>query len=340
MRITARICCFALAFALSMAAHSASPYEFDTPERVVAFADVHGAFDDWTAMLKELNVIDDKFNWSGGKTHLVSTGDLIDRGPGSRAVVELLKKLEFQAAEAGGAVHLALGNHEVMVMTGDLRYVSPAEYAAFADDETQAERDALYAEYRKFNTGGEEVEVRATFDMQYPKGYVALKKAFSLQGELGSWLVKQPFVIRVNDKVYMHGGIASDASEKSLSELNTTMQGELRGYLESIAVLQKAGVMPLHVSYFDRRGFLNTQVEDFVRLNPGVEPGWYSAMLKVFDAQKYLVFSDDSPNWYRGTAMCHPYAESFNTERFLKRIGAKQLVMGHTPTTGQGSEAT
>ncbi len=335
MRISARISCFALAFTLSMAAYSASPYEFDTPERVVAFADVHGAFDDWTAMLKELNVIDDEFNWSGAKTHLVSTGDLIDRGPGSRAVVELLKKLESQAAEAGGAVHLVLGNHEVMVMTGDLRYVSPAEYAAFEDDETQAERDALYAEYRKFNTGGEDAEVRAAFDMQYPRGYVALKKAFSLDGELGSWLVKHPFVIRVNDKVYMHGGIASDASEKPLSELNTTMQGELRAYLESIAVLQKAGVMPLHVSYFNRRGFLNTQVEEFVRLNPGIEPGWYSSMLKVFDAQKYLVFSDDSPNWYRGTAMCHPYAESFNTERFLKRIGAKQLVMGHTPTKGQ-----
>ena len=116
------------------------------------------------------------------------------------------------------------------------------------------------------------------------------------------------------------------------------MQGELRAYLKSIAVLEKAGVMPLHVDYFTRRNFLNARAEEFLRLNPGVEPGWYKDMLEVFDAQKHFVFSDDSPNWYRGTAVCHPYAESFNTERFLKRVGAKQLVMGHTPTKGKVRE--
>ncbi len=335
MRATLQLCSFFLASFLVVSVNAASPFEFNTPERVVAFADVHGAYDDWTAMLQELGVIDESFNWSGGKTTLVSTGDLIDRGPGSRAVVELLMKLEGQAANAGGAVHLALGNHEVMVMTGDLRYVSAAEYAAFADDETQAERDEFYAQYRKFNTGGEELEVRTSFDMQYPKGYVAMKKAFALDGALGRWLAAQPFVIRVNDKVYMHGGIANEFSEMSIAKLNKQMQGEMQQYLESIAVLQKAGVMPMHVGYFDRRNFLNTRVEEFVKLNPGVKPEWYDAMLIVFDAQKYQVFGDDSPNWYRGTAKCHPYAESFNTERFLKRAGAKQLVVGHTPTKGR-----
>ena len=338
MRITAQFFGILLAFSLSIGANLANAYELDTPERVVAFADVHGAFDDWTAMLKELGVIDAKLNWSGGKTHLVSVGDLIDRGPGSRKVVELLMKLSSQSAKAGGAVHLALGNHEVMVMTGDLRYVSPAEFAAFADDETQADRDTLYAEYRRFNPGGEDAVVRPKFDLQYPRGFVALKKAFGINGELGSWLAQQPFVIRVNDKVYMHGGISSDASEKSIASLNQQMQGELREYLASIEVLQKAGVMPLHIEYFSRRNFLNAQMEDYARLNPGVEPGWYGDMVKIFDAQKHFVFSDDSLNWYRGTAMCHPYAESFNTERFLKRAGAKQLVMGHTPTKGKVRE--
>ncbi|MBE9537665.1 MAG: metallophosphoesterase [Proteobacteria bacterium] len=335
MRTTAKLFSVLLAFSLSIGTGFANSYEVDTPERVVAFADVHGAFDDWTAMLKELGVIDAKLNWSGGKTHLVSVGDLIDRGPGSRKVVELLMKLSSQSAKAGGAVHLTLGNHEVMVMTGDLRYVSPAEFAAFAGDETQADRDALYAEYRRFNTGGEDADVRPKFDMQYPRGFVALKKAFAIDGKLGSWLSQQPFVIRVNDKVYMHGGISSDVSEKSIASLNQQMQGELREYLSSIETLQKAGVMPMHIDYFSRRNFLNAQMEDYAKLNPGVEPGWYGDMVKVFDAQKHFVFSDDSLNWYRGTAMCHPYAESFNTERFLKRVGAKQLVMGHTPTKGK-----
>jgi hypothetical protein len=98
--------------------------------------------------------------------------------------------------------------------------------------------------------------------------------------------------------------------------------------------LRAAGVMPWHVSYHDRLAFLNARAEEFVAANPKKQADWFAPLQQVFEAQKAFVFSDDSPNWYRGTAMCHPYSESFNTERFLKRVGAKQLVMGHTPTKG------
>ena len=320
--------CFWLAFPLNA-------YEVKTSSRVVAFADVHGAYDDWVSLLQEVGVVDQQLNWSGGKTHLVSVGDLIDRGPGSRQVVELLMKLDAQADAAGGAVHMTLGNHEVMVMTGDLRYVSAAEFSAFADDESQADRDDLYAQYRRYNAGGDEVTVRATFDQQFPKGFAALRKAYSLDGELGSWLIQQPFVVKVNDKVYMHGGIADSATGQSIDELNQTLQGELRTFLASMDTLYEAGVMPRHVSYHDRLGFLNARVQEYVAANPKTQAPWFVQVQAVFDAQEAFVFSSDSPNWYRGTATCHPLSESFNTERFLKRAGAKQLVMGHTPTRGE-----
>ena len=151
-----RICLIVLVWGVGQAASAASPHDIKTSGRVVAFADVHGAFDDWVALLRELGVVNAQLDWSGGRTHLVSLGDLIDRGPGSRKVVELMMKLDEQADRAGGAVHLALGNHEVMVMTGDLRYVSRVEFAAFAADETQADRDALFADYRRFNPGVEQ----------------------------------------------------------------------------------------------------------------------------------------------------------------------------------------
>jgi len=333
MQIIKGICCLVVVLC-SAVATAANNYEIDTSSRVVAFGDVHGAFDDWTQMLQEVGVVDAKLNWAGGKTHLVSLGDLIDRGPGSRKVVELLMKLDAQAEQAGGAVHLVLGNHEVMVMTGDLRYVSVAEFAAFAGDETAAEREQLFADYRRFNPGGDDADVRRVFNDQYPPGFLALRKAFAQDGAIGSWLLQQPFVIRVNDKVYMHGGIASDASEDSLKDLNGKLQGELREFLDSMDTLRAAGVMPWHVSYNDRLGFLNARAEEFVAANPKKQADWFPALQQVFEAQKAFVFSEDSPNWYRGTAMCHPYSESFNTERFLKRVGAKQLVMGHTPTRG------
>ncbi|MEH6588875.1 MAG: metallophosphoesterase [Halioglobus sp.] len=316
------------------ATQAASTFDVSTQSRVVAFGDVHGAYTDWTSMLQEVGVIDQQLNWAGGKTHLVSLGDLIDRGPGSRAVVELLMKLEQQAKKAGGAVHLVLGNHEVMVMTGDLRYVSVAEFAAFADDETAAERDELYAQYRRYNAGGNEAAVRADFDKNHPPGFIGLRKAYAPDGHLGNWLLQQPLVLKVNDKVYMHGGIADSVSQDSLKEINKKAGGELKEFLDAMEALRKAGVMPRYVNYFDRLAFLNARVEEHTAANPKQRAEWFDSVQKVFEAQQYFIFSDNSPNWYRGTAMCHPYAESFNTERFLKKVGASQLVMGHTPTSG------
>ncbi len=310
-------------------------YEVDTQSRVVAFADVHGAFEDWTAMLKELGLINEQLDWSGGDTHMVSLGDLVDRGPHSRKVVELMMKLDAQAEKAGGAVHLTLGNHEVMLMTGDLRYVSSEEFAAFAEDESETEREQLFADYLRFNPDREQAALRAEFEERYPRGFIALRKAFSQGGEIGDWLLQQPFVIRINDRVYMHGGIDKDGAQENIDDLNRRLKGELKTFLDNMDNLRAAGVMPWYVSYHDRLGFLNARAEEHLAANPRQAAPWFTPMKEVFEAQQAFVFSDDSPNWYRGTALCHPYSESFNTERFLKRVGAKQLVMGHTPTRGE-----
>lgn len=318
----------------TLAARAGVPLEVDTDSRVVAVGDVHGAYSELSALLRELGVIDAAGDWAGGDTHLVSLGDLVDRGPASRRVVELLMKLQRQAPADGGAVHLVLGNHEVMLMTGDTRYVSPAGYAAFAPDESAAEREALWRDYRALNPGGEAAAVRAAFDEQYPPGFVALRKAFSPGGAIGDWLLGQPFAIRVNERVYMHGGIAAAAAGRDLADLNRQLKGELRSFLSAMATLRAAGVMPWHVGYHDRLGFLNQRAEAFAAEHPGVRADWFEPLETVFDLQTALLFSDDSLHWYRGSALCHPFAESWNTERFLKRVGAKQLVVGHTPTRG------
>ena len=80
---------------------AASAYEVTAPGRVVAFGDVHGAYEDWVTLLQEVGVINADLDWSGGNTYLVSLGDLIDRGPGSRSVVALMMKLDAQAEAAG-----------------------------------------------------------------------------------------------------------------------------------------------------------------------------------------------------------------------------------------------
>jgi len=83
-------------------------------ERVVAIGDVHGDYDQLMALLRSAALIDAEGKWSGGKTHLVQTGDLLDRGPDSRKAMELFMRLEEEARTAGGEVHVLIGNHEAM----------------------------------------------------------------------------------------------------------------------------------------------------------------------------------------------------------------------------------
>ncbi len=115
---------------MAMLAGAASPsmsppaqVQFPGVERVVAFADVHGAYTELVTLLRETGIVDAQDHWAAGRAHVVSLGDLLDRGADSRKVMDLLMRLQDEAAAAGGQLHVVLGNHEAMNVLGDLRYV-------------------------------------------------------------------------------------------------------------------------------------------------------------------------------------------------------------------------
>lgn len=184
-----------LAFAV-LACASAGPEapraEPATVGRVVAVGDLHGDLDAARAALSLAGVLGPDGEWSGGTTTLVQTGDTTDRGPDSRGVLELIRRLQAQAPRAGGQVVALLGNHEVMNLTGDWRYVSPEDLAGF---------------------GGED----------------ARRAALSAGAPLGDWLRSLPITARVGDTVYAHGGVTEGYARLGLTALNQAAQGGLNG---------------------------------------------------------------------------------------------------------------
>ena len=120
-------CSFAALLLAAAPANRAPEDVWTGIDRVVAIGDVHGDCDQLVALLRSAGLIDAQEKWCGGKTHLVQTGDLLDRGPDSRRAMDLLMRLEGEAISAGGELHLLIGNHEAMNLYGDLRYVSAGE---------------------------------------------------------------------------------------------------------------------------------------------------------------------------------------------------------------------
>src|SRR5271163_4171520 len=140
---------FIFLFLVLVCLASVGPAEIPA-EAVVAIGDVHGDFDDFIAILQRVGLIDAQHHWSGGKTILVQVGDVLDRGPKPREAMDLLMSLEKGAPSAGGRVVSLLGNHEMMNVMGDLRYVTAVNYASFAEANSEERRKSGFQAYMKW----------------------------------------------------------------------------------------------------------------------------------------------------------------------------------------------
>ena len=207
----------------------------DTVQRVVALGDVHGDFDQLVRMLQMANVIDDRHRWTGGSTHVVQLGDIPDRGPDTRKAMDLLMKLQASARKSGGAVTVLIGNHEAMMMTGDLRYVHPGEYAAFKSRNSKALQDAYYrqtVERLQRVLPPEELPVfddayREQWETRFPQGYVEHRRAWAPDGKYGKWVLDRPAAVVVLDTLFVHGGISVNYADTAISEINNQVRTAL-----------------------------------------------------------------------------------------------------------------
>lgn len=325
-----RLACLTLVFLtlLSVPA-AAAQYRWRDIERVVAFGDVHGAYEAMRLMLLNLDIIDAQDRWVAGRTHLVSLGDLLDRGAESRKAMDLLMQLQAQAKATGGMVHVVLGNHEVMNLTGDLRYVAAAEFAAFADVEEPALRESAWRAFRKARradsqttdgqAGQTEKSIEKAFAARYPAGFFGHRKAFSPEGKYGSWLLSQALVLVVNDSVFAHGGLPVWLSEFTLDEINQHFMAELTQLLDLGATLVAAQQFSPWTDLLDQSSLLASTDEA-------------ASHTRFAELQNSEFFGEQSPTWYRGTAQCHPLIESARIARVLDKLGVERVVLGHTPT--------
>ncbi len=206
-----------------------------TEQRIIAIGDVHGDFEQFVGLLKKVGLLDKALNWSGENAHLVQLGDIPDRGPDSRKTMDLLISLQTQAKEAGGDVTVLIGNHEAMMMTGDLRYVHAGEYESFKDRNSRKRRKAYYEQtiaHLKNTLPNNELPTfnrayRKDWEQNFPLGYVEHRLAWAPTGEYGKWVLSRPAVAKVGDTVFVHGGISPNYAGMPIAEMNTRIRTDL-----------------------------------------------------------------------------------------------------------------
>jgi hypothetical protein len=214
---------------------TARGYDWQGVSRVVAIGDVHGDRDALAAVLRMAGLIDANERWTGGAAHVVQMGDVPARGAQTRQALDLLMRLEAEALGAGGRVHALIGNHEAGAMNGDLRNVLPAEFEAFRTADSEKRLQAAYErEIAALRRSGEWPATAAARDAfrkswfeRHPPGWAEHQEAFAPAGTYGSWIRRNNAIVRLNDTLFVHGGISPKYAATPPSTINDTIRREL-----------------------------------------------------------------------------------------------------------------
>ena len=301
-------------------------WRFDGVDRVVAIADIHGAYDAMVSTLQNADILGEDLGWVGEKATLVIVGDILDRGPKSRAAMDLLMRLEGEAESAGGRVQVLIGNHEAMILTGDMRYVSDPEYAAFAKDEDPEERAHWFNLYVE-RQGGNADELRPEFDRSFPPGYFAMRRSFRPDGQYGKWILQKDAMAVINRTAFVHGGLSPDIARLGLDGIVEILHKNLVDMVGVLDVLTDAEILLPTDSHYKYesilRNYLPSLTEDTVILN-AIDTG-----IRLSSSHLLGV---DGPLWYRSNVRCPGIIEEHRLEAALAAIDADRVVVGHTPT--------
>lgn len=213
-------------------------YHWRGIERIVAVGDLHGDYDQYLKVMRSAGLMDKRGRWAGGHTHLVQTGDVTDRGPDSRKIIKSLQKLARSARKKGGYVHLLIGNHEAMDMTGDLRYVSAADFKSYTSRNSRRLQELQWqhqVEWMRSNDSKAfaDLDLDAYHEQwlkRVPLGWVEFRQAWSPGGEYGKWVLGHQVAIRINDTLFVHGGISAKYCKDSLQSLTEQVIEALQNY--------------------------------------------------------------------------------------------------------------
>lgn len=304
--------------------------------RVVAIADIHGAWDNLIAILRQAELIDRRDRWSGGDAILVQTGDFIDRGAESVQVAQYLRKLQKQAEKDGGQVIVLLGNHEVLNLIGDLRYVTRDILSAYIDSRSEARHTFYCNDYakhvrRKAAMAEQEVpsqrEVLSKCQNAQAFGLVEYIEALGPKGELGEWMRTLPATVQIGEVVFLHGGLSPALAGRDLDDINATVTRQLAEFDRGRAYLLKNRHI---LSTTHLRDILVTarQLAEAATTKQREVP---EPIRPLLDFESSLLINSDGPFWFRGYANWEDDEGAEQLDAILDPLGARRVVVGHTP---------
>jgi len=287
------------------------PCEWSGVTRIVAVGDLHGAYEYFVEILQGTNLVDENLSWIGGKTHLVQIGDVLDRGDKPRDIFDLAIRLEKEAEAAGGKVHMMSGNHEEMNLANTAfdrkGYITPNQFLQFLPEKFRLKQEKKFRKKagslssESSTSNGDFLEEWEEIIDKYldaPRSLGRLSYFKNLNALYGDWIIGHNVVIKINDIVFVHGGISLNFSKRELVNINEIFRVELNDLRQAI-----------------------------IRNQPP----------KIRDFNRELYNNNDGPLWTRSLAREESEDFEDELETILSNLQAEHIVIAHTPRlVGEG----
>jgi len=313
------------------------------PEPVIAIGDVHGDFDDFVAILKRVGLIDAQHHWTGGKTTLVQVGDVLDRGPKPREAMDLLMSLEKEAPQAGGRVVGLLGNHEMMNIMGDLRYVTAVNYASFAQANSEERQRSAFQAYMKWRGSHAELlaELAQPLELtkeewmaRHPAGFIEQREAFGPKGSYGKWLREHSALADIGGVIFLHGGIHPDLTKMKLDEINARIRDEIKTFDALKQYLQDEQIILPFFNLQEITAVVEAELTAELKSRVLSDQQRQSELRQFLGYGEWLSVKADGPLWFRGYDQWSEEEGAEHMGKLLEAFQATHIVVGHTVQKG------
>lgn len=315
-----------------------------TERRTVAIGDIHGELGGVRTILERAALIDSDARWIGGDATLVQTGDFTDRGPKVREVMDLLMRLEREAAESGGRVLVLLGNHEAMNLAAFYRDVGDAPLDSFVDDKSEKRRLDAFKKWKKLvreqaivaGQGAPRFtsKVREAWMSNYPLGLIEYHEALGPEGRYGRWLRGLPPAAELDGTLFVHAGLSPERAAENLETINLRVRREIERMDEYRAYLVERGFMLPFYPLGEMAQAVTNQIRVEQKLRP--EGADLDKLLEIREDLDSLgdweLFAENGVLWFRGYSQWTDELLAPLYGSLSANLGVQRVVSGHTPS--------
>jgi hypothetical protein len=257
--------------------------------------------------------------------------------------MDLLMSLEKEAPQAGGRVVSLLGNHEMMNIMGDLRYVTPVNYAGFAGANSEERQRSAYLTYMKWRGSHAALLAELAQPMElteeewmarHPVGFIEQREAFGPNGSYGKWLRKHSALADIGGVIFLHGGIHPDLAKMKLDAINARISDEIKTFDATKQYLQDEKIILPFFNLQEITAVVQAELTAELKSRMPSEQQRQSRLKQFLEYGEWLSVKADGPLWFRGYDQWSEEEGAEHMGKLLEAFKATHIVVGHTVQKG------